>query len=80
MGEIDNYTPIVMNLSWKVLRFTMKNGVVDAINPSVESTKTDVLNIERGILSMIQVRQVENELNVIEVSLFNVKRTPPLFI
>ena len=72
MGEKDNYIPLkatgfTIRLSKYTVRFTMKDGVVTSINPSVESTRADVLNIQRGILSMIQIRQVKNELNVVEV-------------
>lgn len=58
-------------LSSHALRFVMQNGVVTHVSPSVKSTQTDVLNIQRGILSMIQVRQVKDEmLEVTEVCLF----------
>ena len=40
------------------LKFEMKNGLVTQITPSTKSIQSDVLNVQRGILSMIQVRQV----------------------
>lgn len=63
----DNYNELksddlVKRLSSHALRFVMQNGVVTHVSPSVKSTQTDVLNIQRGILSMIQVRQVKDEM------------------
>ena len=40
------------------LKFEMKNGLVKQITPSTKSIQSDVLNVQRGVLSMIQLRQV----------------------
>merc|ERR1712013_363283 len=43
-------------LTAKGIRFSMRNGVVKKLKPSEESKEADVLNIQRGLLSMFQVR------------------------
>ena len=44
----------------------MSDGTVTKIQPSVESTQPDVLNIQRGILSTLQVKQVvKDEVSII---------------
>ncbi|XP_065667671.1 uncharacterized protein LOC101240168 isoform X3 [Hydra vulgaris] len=50
------------------LLFYMNEGHVVKVQPSVESTQPDVLNIQRGILSMLQVKNVNDIGNVNDVS------------
>ena len=62
LGESDEYVLLESNtlsdaLSKHALRFKMLNGMIEEIQPSFESLKADVLNIQRGILSMLQMRQ-----------------------
>ena len=45
--------------------------MVEEIQPSVESLKADVLNIQRGILSMLQMRQEITRTKKFEVRKFN---------
>lgn len=75
LGSKDLYSELQFKefadrLSNHALRFVMNGGVVTHISPSVESTQADVLNIQRGVLSMLQVRQVKERtiLRVTEVS------------
>lgn len=72
LGESDEYVLLESNalsdaLSKHALRFKMLNGMVEKIHPSIESLKADVLNIQRGILSMLQMRQEITRTNNFEV-------------
>jgi len=40
------------------LKFEMKDGVVSKLTPSVKSVQSNVLNVQRGILSSLQLRGV----------------------
>lgn len=43
------------------LKFEMSGGLVKSISPSTKSVQSDVLNVQRGVLSMFQVRKVSEE-------------------
>lgn len=63
IGSNDKYTQFPRNdlidrLEKHPLKFEMKKGVVKKITPSVKSIQSDVLNLQRGILSTLQVRSV----------------------
>ncbi|XP_066921867.1 uncharacterized protein [Clytia hemisphaerica] len=67
LGSDSNYIELPKNdfalrLEKHSLKFEMGNGGIKKITPSTRSTQSDVLNVQRGILSMLQVRQV-NEKN-----------------
>ena len=44
------------------LKFEMRDGMVKRITPSTKSIQSDVLNVQRGVLSMLQVRQVSEKI------------------
>lgn len=76
LGSKDSFklipsTDFVKRLEENHLMFKLNDGVVTSITPSVKSTKSDVLNIQRGLLSALQVRDVMPSITkeLVEVSI-----------